>query len=42
MKKRIVALTVTGILGTAALASPVMAEEAPELKGKSMCLLQPA
>lgn len=34
MKKRIVALTVTGILGTAALASPVMAEEAPELKGE--------
>ena len=34
MKKRIVALTVTGILGTAALASPVMAEEAPELEGE--------
>ncbi len=34
MKKRIVALTIMGTLGTAALAGPVMAEEAPELKGE--------
>lgn len=34
MKRRIIALTVMGILGAAALAGPVMAEEMPELKGE--------
>lgn len=34
MKKRVMILGLTGILGTAALAGPVMAEEAPELKGE--------
>lgn len=34
MKKRVMILGLTGILGTAALAGPVMAEEEPELKGE--------